>query len=213
MVLLALTQPTCEDEERVKKESASKPLNYAHVGTTRDPVAVRQLADRGWVVDAVSVRVGQGDRAFRAACSCLHRWGHFQLGWARVRSDTGTRQGCPVAVTSRTLFMWSCNPLRIVYSVEQQPPRFRLPWQPRPARSFRFAHGCVEGHLLAGEESFGVEMRPDGSVWYDITTFSRPIHPLAIACYPLTRHFQKKFGADSAGAMLAAVAAAAASGE
>eukprot|EP00983_Pelagomonas_calceolata_P073383 1152094-Pelagomonas_calceolata.AAC.3 len=31
---------------------------------------------------------------------------------------------------------------------------------------FQFAHGCLKGHLLAGEESFAVEWdKEDDSVW------------------------------------------------
>ncbi|KXZ48377.1 hypothetical protein GPECTOR_28g784 [Gonium pectorale] len=151
--------------------------------------------------------VGQGERAYKAASALLRRWGHFQLGWTGVDPSTGTSVGSPVVVTSLTLFLWHCNPLRIVYSAQRDPPRFRLPWQPRPPRSLRFAHGCVEGHMLAGEEGFGVEMQQDGSVWYDITTFSKPVHPLAIAFFPLTRYFQTRFTSESARLVQTAVAA------
>lgn len=45
----------------------------------------------------------------------LGRWGHFQLGWAAVDPDTGTAEGAPLTVTAKTLFLWTCNPLRIVW--------------------------------------------------------------------------------------------------
>jgi hypothetical protein len=41
---------------------------------------------------------------------------------------------------------------------------------------------------------------------YDVTTFSRPVHPLALASYPITRFFQRKYGRDSAAHMVRAVA-------
>ncbi|PNH08654.1 hypothetical protein TSOC_004767 [Tetrabaena socialis] len=58
--------------------------------------------------------VGCGARAFRAASACLQRWGHFQLGWTGVDPATPTRPGTLLAVTSRTLFLWSANPLKVV---------------------------------------------------------------------------------------------------
>ena len=60
-----------------------------------------------------------------------------------------------------------------------------------------FAHGCLEGHLLAGEEAFVLERREDDSVWYGVNTFSRPAHPLALVGYPAVRALQWKFAKDS----------------
>ncbi|KAG2437870.1 hypothetical protein HXX76_005487 [Chlamydomonas incerta] len=207
MVHLALWRPSLADELRVKQEGSRNNLNYARdlVGTTKEPAAVRALAKKGWIVDSVSVKVGEGEKAYKAARACLQRWGHFQLGWSNVDPRTGVSAGTVLAVTSKTLFLWNCNPLRVVYNQQQEPPKLRLPWAPRPAQSFRFAHGCLDGHMLTGEESFSVEMRPDGSVWYDILTFSKPLHPLAVGFFPLTRFFQHKFGQESAAALARAV--------
>lgn len=33
---------------------------------------------------------------------------------------------------------------------------------------------------------------------YEVRTFSRPVHPLALVAFPLTRFYQAKFGRDSA---------------
>ncbi len=60
-------------------------------------------------------QVGRGAQAFEAARGVLGRWGHFQLGWAAVDPGTGTAEGAPVTVTAKTLFLWTCNPLRIVW--------------------------------------------------------------------------------------------------
>lgn len=79
-----------------------------------------------------------------------------------------------------------------------------------PRRVFTFAHGCTRGHLLKGEERFAVEWEAsgDGSVWYEVTTFSKPDHPLAVLTYPLVRMYQAKFGRDSADAVARGVAEA-----
>ena len=63
---------------------------------------------------ACALQVGHGARAFDKAKRFLESWGHFQLGWASVDPRTPVVQGAPVAVTSKTLFMWSCNPLKVV---------------------------------------------------------------------------------------------------
>jgi uncharacterized protein (UPF0548 family) len=57
----------------------------------------------------------------------------------------------------------------------------------------------------AGEERFAVELRRDGSVWYDIYTFSRPGGPLARLCYPVARTQQRIFAKQSMAAVAAAV--------
>jgi uncharacterized protein (UPF0548 family) len=47
--------------------------------------------------------------------------------------------------------------------------------------------------------------RADNSVWYDILAFSRPSHILAWLGYPIVRRTQKRFGRESAAAVLKAV--------
>jgi hypothetical protein len=60
------------------------------------------------------MQVGHGKRCFDRAKRLLEAWGHFQLGWASVDPRTRVAPGAPVAVTSKTLFLWSCNPLKVV---------------------------------------------------------------------------------------------------
>ena len=72
---------------------------------------------------------------------------------------------------------------------------------------FGFAYGTLPSHIERGEERFLVECDPvDGSVWYDILAFSQPRHVLAKLGYPYVRRMQKRFGRDSAAAMLRAIA-------
>ncbi len=137
---------------------------------------------------------------------------------------------CAVCVSARTLFLWSRNPLQIVYTDTVAPPDCR--------KRFAFAHGTLLGHLLvraqrcdsparaqrlskhalrrtadahtccsqAGEERFAVELRRDDSVWYDIYTFSRPGCFLAQVSYPVARAQQRAFAKQSMAAVSAAVA-------
>ncbi len=134
-----------------------------------------------------------------------------------------------MCVSARTLFLWSRNPLQIVYTDTVAPPDCR--------KRFAFAHGTLLGHLLvrsaataqhartrlpkhalrrtadahaccsqAGEERFAVELRRDDSVWYDIYTFSRPGCFLAQVSYPVARAQQRAFAKQSMAAVSAAVA-------
>jgi uncharacterized protein (UPF0548 family) len=47
-------------------------------------------------------------------------------------------------------------------------------WTVHEERRAGFAYGTLGGHPESGEESFVVELRPDGTVWFTITAFSRP---------------------------------------
>lgn len=43
---------------------------------------------------------------------------------------------------------------------------------------------------------------------YEIFTFSKPVHPVAVATYPLVRFYQQKFAQDSTAAVLKGLGAA-----
>mmetsp|Transcript_10570 Transcript_10570/g.38847 ORF Transcript_10570/g.38847 Transcript_10570/m.38847 type:complete len:265 (+) Transcript_10570:82-876(+) len=64
-------------------------------------------------------------------------------------------------------------------------------------RMFAFAHGTLDGHMLAGEERFQVEWKNDDTVWYDISVFSKAGHPVAQVAYPFVRYLQRRFARDS----------------
>lgn len=74
-----------------------------------------------------------------------------------------------------------------------------------PSR-FGFAYGTLPGHVECGEERFLVECDDDGTVWYDVQAFSRPMHILTKLGYPLVRRLQKRFVRESAEAMRRAAA-------
>jgi uncharacterized protein (UPF0548 family) len=72
--------------------------------------------------------------------------------------------------------------------------------------AFAFGSGTLQGHLLAGEERFGIEWREDDSVWYEILSFSKPAHFLSAVGYPVVRFKQKLFTKQSTEKMVQAVA-------
>ncbi|TXN26732.1 DUF1990 family protein, partial [Lacisediminihabitans profunda] len=53
-----------------------------------------------------------------------------------------------------------------------------------------FAYGTLPGHPEEGEESFIVEQTEDGSVWLEISAFSRPANGLWWLFYPVLRALQ-----------------------
>ena len=50
-----------------------------------------------------------------------------------------------------------------------------------------FAYGTLPGHPESGEESFIVERTEDGSVWLEISAFSRPANGFWWLAYPVLR--------------------------
>jgi uncharacterized protein (UPF0548 family) len=191
---LSLGKPSVQSLRRFLATQAELDFSYAAVGATRlTPPA-------GYDVDRTRVRLGQGERVFRAARAALERWEHFQLGWVEAWSrETPLQPGEVVAVMGRACGWWWLNACRIVYVVDESGPIDR----------FGFAYGTLPGHAESGEERFLIEWnRQDDSVWYDILAFSRPNYFAARLGYPLVRRLQKRFGRDSAAAMLKAAATA-----
>ncbi|HEX4145111.1 MAG TPA: DUF1990 domain-containing protein [Pirellulales bacterium] len=191
---MSLGKPSVQSLRRFLATQAELDFSYAAVGATRlTPPA-------GYDVDRTRVRLGQGERVFRAARAALERWEHFQLGWVEAWSrETPLQPGEVVAVMGRACGWWWLNACRIVYVVDESGPIDR----------FGFAYGTLPGHAESGEERFLIEWnRQDDSVWYDILAFSRPNYFAARLGYPLVRRLQKRFGRDSAAAMLKAAATA-----
>ena len=81
-----------------------------------------------------------------------------------------------MCVCANVLGVWIRNPLRVVYLEDGIRPGGG---ERVLSDRFAFAHGCLDGHLLAGEEAFVLERRAeDDSVWYGVCAFSN---------YPRTR--------------------------
>lgn len=178
-------------------------------------------------MDHNRVKLGSGRQVYEAAKSLCQSWGHFQLGWTDVDPKTPVKAGAPVCVRAQTVGLWTANPLKIVYVSDgpcqalgiapssAQKAQQQAGGRPRKSgrggtggERFSYAHGCLNGHFLAGEERFAVEWsKADDSVWYEVYTFSKPGHPLALLSYPLVRFLQHRFAHDSINAVRAGVAA------
>ncbi len=118
-------------------------------------------------------------------------WG----GWKHGRRIHQFSQRQVVAIVARSMGLWWLNACRIVYVIDEE----------EPIRRYGFAYGTLPDHAGSGEERFLIEMDETGDVWYDILAFSRPHHILARLGYPAVRVVQKRFGRESAVAMIEAV--------
>ena len=182
--MLLLRQPIDAVIHAFLQAQARLDFTYLETGATAT------TPPANFVVDHTRVRLGTGDRIFRQAKIGLEGWKQFDLGWLHAfPSTTPIRSAEVVAVVARTFGVWSLNAARIVYVVDE-------------ARRFGFAYGTLPGHVERGEERFLVEITDDDSVWYDILAFSRPKHLLTKIGYPFVRRLQKRFGRESARAMV-----------
>ena len=189
--MLSLRRPSADALRRFLAAQRELPFTYEAVrATAGTPPA-------GYVVDRTRIKLGEGEPVFRSATAALKKWEQFNLGWVRAwPSDTPIQEGEVVAVMGRAVGVWWLNACRVVYVVDEA----------GPISKFGFAYGTLPGHVESGEERFLVEWdRGDDAVWYDILAFSRPNHVLARLGYPVVRRLQKRFGRDSAAAMLRAV--------
>jgi uncharacterized protein (UPF0548 family) len=110
----------------------------------------------------------------------------------------------PVVVVAKSLGLWTMNPLRIHQCDMGNSLIRKLVCMEKKRVSF--THRTLEGHQIAGEETFVVEWKKDGSVWYQVKTVSRPGTVLAAVTYPILRLYQNKFKHDSLRRMKAQVA-------
>jgi uncharacterized protein (UPF0548 family) len=180
------------DEERIAeflRARQSDHFSYSEAGATSDAAPTP-----GYNVDHNRQLLGDGNQVFERAKQAIREWKMFDFPWVRLcYPDTPIEVGRTLAVAIEHFGFYSLNATRIVYTIDE------------PKR-FGFAYGTLPEHGEIGEERFSVEMLPGGEVWYDLYAFSRPASVLARLGYPLARHLQKRFGADSKAAMLEAVA-------
>ena len=155
------------------------------------------------VVDSSSIRLGQGAQTFRRAKNLLREWKHFELGWAYTNRPP-VKMEEPVVVVAKSLGLWTMNPLRIHQCDMGNSLVRKLVFMEKKRVSF--THRTLDGHQIAGEETFVVEWKKDGSVWYQVKTMSRPGTVLAAVTYPILRLYQNKFKHDSLRRMKAQVA-------
>ena len=196
--MLYLTRPRPGTIDALLDAQRTAAFSYAEVGATRDGPA-----PAGYTVDRNRIRVGSGEDAFRRAVDALHAWRMTALGWASVHpARPAIAPGVVVAMVVRHYGVWTVNPCRIVYVLDEEADGMQR---------VGFANGTLAAHGAVGEERFSVEWhRADDGVWYDLHAFSRLAHPIARLAPPLARRLQRRFARDSLRAMAEAVSVSAA---
>lgn len=185
--MFLIRRPTDPVIQAFLQAQARLDFTYSETGATA------ATPPTNYAVDHTRIWLGSGEEVFRRAKSGLEGWKQFDLGWLKAfPGDTPIRSGEVLAVVARTLGLSSLNAARIVYVVDEP-------------RRFGFAYGTLPGHVEQGEERFLVEQTEDDGVWYDIVAMSRPRHLLTKIGYRLVRRLQKRFGRESAAAMVRAV--------
>jgi uncharacterized protein (UPF0548 family) len=192
MGMIMLREPPETEIRRFLKEQRSMPFSYPEVGASREG------APPGYPINHRRGRLGAGLDTFARACEALRRWEMYRLGWTRLCwPDAPIAEGAVVGILGRHFGVWSLNACRIAYTIGEEAPSLSR---------YGFAFGTLPGHVELGEERFTVEWHgDDDSVWYEVFAFARPAHPLARAGRPFVGLVQRRFAADSLGAMAAAV--------
>lgn len=163
----------------------------------------KAATERGFFVNRSRVLIGSGADTFLHAKSALLSWRHLALGWADVEPDTPVKVGTRFCICYKELipWVWVMLPLQIAYVSDNAKP----PPHPKGVSSkgamFAFGSGTLQGHMLAGEERFSVEVDEEDRVWYEVASLSKPAHILATLCYPYVQLRQKHFARQSAQAL------------
>lgn len=132
----------------------SAELTYAAVGATGGdlPAGYRHTQRR--------VRIGTGSQAFNRASDAVLTWEMHRRSRLAVAADGPAVEGGTV-VLGVGVGVKLVIPCRVVYVVDE------------PARR-GFAYGTLPDHPEQGEEAFVVTQDGEGTVWFEITAFSRP---------------------------------------
>jgi uncharacterized protein (UPF0548 family) len=189
--MLSLRRPSTETMREFLASQSKFDFTYTAVGATAT------MPPAGYVLDHTRIKLGEGEEVFERAKAALRRCDQFRLGWVEAWSpETPIQAGAVVAVVARKIGLWWLNACRVVYVVDKA----------GPIRRFGVAYGTLPDHAGTGEERFLVEWdQASGEVWYDILAFSRPHQWLTRLGYPYMRRVQKRFGKESAAAMVRAV--------
>uniref|UniRef100_A0A0E0J4R6 DUF1990 domain-containing protein n=2 Tax=Oryza nivara TaxID=4536 RepID=A0A0E0J4R6_ORYNI len=182
---------------------ASRPKSVAKSTAGDTEASDKALVERGFFVNRSRVLVGSGTTTFNHAKSALLSWKHLALGWANVEPDTPVKAGTRFCICYKELIPWVMLPLQIAYVTDGNGSNSSGHGK---GCVFAYGSGTLQGHLLAGEERFSVQLDEDDQVWYEVMSFSKPAHILSSLCYPYVQLRQKHFAHQSGQALLRHVA-------
>ncbi|EEF40655.1 conserved hypothetical protein [Ricinus communis] len=199
MVFLSWTRPSPRQQKDFLTKSSAFNYDPKYKGATAKPVTSlkedSELTRDGFFVNHARVLLGSGLDTFDKGKSALQNWRHFGLNWAFVDPKTAIQSGVKFCVCYKEFLPWVMMPLQMIYVKESRNAK-------KGMASFCFGGGTLQGHLLAGEERFSIEMDENNQVWYEILSFSKPDHFLSFIGYPYVKLRQKDFANQSANAVL-----------
>jgi uncharacterized protein (UPF0548 family) len=192
--VLLLREPSDAEIQHFLEGQRALPFSYPEVGASREG------APPGYGTNHHRGRLGMGQQTFAWAVEAMKQWKMYDTGWTRLCwPDAPISDETVVAVVGRHLGLKSLNACRIAYVYEEDEPSHRR---------YGFAVGTLPGHVERGEERFTVEWQAaDDAVFYEISAFSRPAHPLVKLAQPLARRIQIQFALDSLQSMAQAATA------
>ncbi|CAN1757544.1 UPF0548 protein At2g17695 [Linum perenne] len=153
------------------------------------------LVKDGFQLNHARVLVGSGAETYEKSKSALQTWKHFGLNWAFVDPKTPVQSGAKFCVCLKEFVPWIMMPLQVVYVNDARNRK-------KATASFGFGSGTLQGHLLAGEERFSIEMDENKQVWYEILSLSKPANLLSFVGYPYVHLRQKLFAHQSTNALI-----------
>ncbi|MFG2639735.1 DUF1990 family protein [Streptomyces sp. NPDC048370] len=156
--------------------AAPAPLNYREVGAT-----ARDLLPAGYHHLHHTVRVGRGRETFETAGAAVTTWRMHRSSGAQLRSRAVRAEPGAFVEVSMGL-----GPVRFAAPCE-------VIWTAYEKDRTGFAYGTRAGHPERGEESFVVDLHPDGSVWFTVTAFSRPARWYTRLAGPLVPVLQRAY--------------------
>lgn len=204
MVFLCWTRPSPKDQKACLEKCGSFNYDGKHKGATAQPVSSlqkdKQLLKEGFLLNHARVLIGSGLETYEKGKDALQNWRHFQMSWTFVEPATPVKTGVKFCVCVKEFFPWLMMPLQIAYVIENKSTG-------KVKASFSFGSGTLQGHLLAGEERFSVQLDDNDQVWYEILSLSKPAHFLSSIGYPYVQFRQKHFAKESTDAVLKHISA------
>ncbi|MBT2450532.1 DUF1990 domain-containing protein [Streptomyces sp. ISL-43] len=132
-------------------------FNYPDRGAT-----ARRPLPAGYNLTHHRTRIGSGRAVLEAAGAAVTTFRAHRSSGMLVTAGAGpVRPGDRVVVGIGVGPLWIDAPCEVI-------------WTAYEPRRVGFAYGTLTGHPESGEESFVVDMEEDGSVWFEVTAFSRP---------------------------------------
>jgi uncharacterized protein (UPF0548 family) len=155
-------------------ELAKKDVTYPEVGATDGdlPAGYRHVVRRA--------ALGSGRDVFEGCATALMTWGVHRASGIDVRASHSPAQiGTVVSQRLGLGPLGIVAPCKVVYVVDDEDRR-------------GFAYGTLPGHPESGEESFLVSHLDDGSVTFDLRSFSRPANVISRVGQPVSHWVQDK---------------------